>query len=88
MFCLRAALNKAKGKRLSIVERRGYALTGPFSASPDINRMPLLFGFRIFYHATHVHFNRGLPFNEFYLPPIFTISRNSGSARGITDKRD
>jgi hypothetical protein len=29
MFCLRAALNKAKGKRLPIVERRGYALTGP-----------------------------------------------------------
>jgi hypothetical protein len=58
IFCLRAALNKAKRQTLTIFERRGNALTGPFNASPDIYRMPLLVGFRIFHRAMRVDFDR------------------------------
>src|SRR5512132_1983826 len=62
IFCLRAALNKAKRQAPNILERRGNALTGPFNASPDINRMPLLVGFRIFHCAVRVHLHRAPAF--------------------------
>ncbi len=49
-----------QGKKTNdlILERRGNALPGPFNASPDINRLPLLAGFRIFHRATRVDFHR------------------------------
>jgi hypothetical protein len=82
-----------QGKRQTTFSgaRRSDALTGPFNASPDTNRMPLLFGFRIFHRAMRAHFTHFIEppaFNEFYRSHIFMISRNSGSASGITDKRD
>jgi hypothetical protein len=60
IFCLPAALNKAKTANAPILERRGNALTGPLNASPDINRMPLLVGFRIFHRAMRVDLHRAL----------------------------
>ena len=79
-----------QGKKANdpILERCGNALIGQFNASPDTNRVPLLFGFRIFIVLRAFIFIEPPRFNDFYLPPIFTISRNSGSARGMTDKRD
>jgi hypothetical protein len=79
-----------QGKKANdpIVGRRSNALTSPFNASPDTNRMPLLVGFRIFHSAMRVDSHRTFTVQWFYRPAIFTISRNSGSARGMTDKRD
>jgi hypothetical protein len=50
-------LNKAKRQTPAIFERRGNAMTRAFNVSPDINGMPLLFGFRIFHRAKRVDFH-------------------------------
>jgi hypothetical protein len=83
-----SSFEQGKKANDAILKRRSKALTRPFNALPDINRMPLLVGFRIFHRAMRVDFHRAQAFNEFYPPLMFTISRNSGSVRGMTDKRD
>ena len=90
-FLSSSTFEQGKTANDTILERHSDALTGAFNASPNTNRMPLLFGFRIFHRAMRAHFTHFIEppaFNEFYRSHIFTISRNSGSARGITDKRD
>ena len=59
-FLSSSSFEQGKKANAPILERRGYAPTGLFNASPDINRMPLLFGFRIFHRATRVDFYRAL----------------------------
>ena len=78
-----------QGKKANdpIPERRSNALTNPFNASPDINRMPLLVGFRILHRAMRVDFHRAFSVQRVLPSTMFTISRKSGSVRGMTDKR-
>ena len=87
-FLSSSSFEQGKKANNPILERRGNALTGPFNASPAINRMPLLGGSEYFIVLCASIFIEPAAFNEFYPPPMFTISRNSGSARGMTDKRD
>ena len=70
-FLSSSSFEQGKKANDTIVARRSNALTGPSNASPDANRMPLLFGFRIFYRAMHVHLidprvQRVLPFAHIY----------------------
>ncbi len=47
-FLSSSSFEQGKKANDHIPERRGNALTGPFNASPAINRMPPLVGFRNF----------------------------------------
>ena len=87
-FLSSGSFEQGKKANEAILGRRSDALTSPSNASPDINRMSLLVGFRIFHRARPVGFIEPLALNGFYRPAMFMISRNSGSARGMTDKRD
>ena len=68
-FLSSSSFEQGKKANDPILERRGNALTGPFNASPAINRMPPLVGFRVFHRALRVHFHPAPAFNEFY-PPL------------------
>ena len=87
-FLSSSSFEQGKKANAAILERRGNALTGTFNVSPDINRMPLSVGSEYFIVLCASIFIEPSAFNEFYSSPMFTISRNSGSARGMTDKRD